>query len=148
MEWSPPALGGADPSGLSYIVVDEIEGGLIGLAVSDWPRTDEKGRLRFDSIPVLVGAERDALERFLDGQRQSNRPLRIGDVFAARTRPVESNEAEPRLEPMLDPERWFEPPVYDITSDAREAAKISFYGAVAPALEPAEAARLTPLIEE
>jgi len=148
MEWSPPALDGADPSGLSYVVVDEIEGGLIGLAVSDWPRTDEKGRLRFDSTPVLVGAERGALERFLDSHRDASRPVRIGDVFAARARQIEADEAEPRLEPVLDPERWFDPPVYDITSDAREAAKLSFYGAVAPALEPDQAARLAPLIED
>jgi hypothetical protein len=145
--WRPPALGDADPTGLSYVVVDEIEGAMVGLAVSDWPRTDEKGRLRFDSSPVLVGAERAALEHFLNRHRDEPRALRMGDVFAARARPVETDEAEPRLEPVLDPDRSFEPPVYDITSDAREAAKLSFYGAVAPALEPEEAARLAPLMD-
>jgi hypothetical protein len=123
-----------DTSGLSYIVVDEIEGGMVGLAVSEWPRTDERGRLRFDSSPVLLGAERSALEAFLERYRQPSRPLRIGDVFAARTRPVESDEAEPRLEPVLDPEQWIEPPVYDITANAREVAKVAFYSAVAPVI--------------
>jgi hypothetical protein len=122
-----------DTSGLSYIVVDEIEEGIVGLAVSEWPRKDEKGRLRFESDPVLLGAEREAFERFLDRYREP-RPLRIGDVFAARTRPVA--EAEPRLEPVLAPEQWIEPPVHDVTADAREAAKVSFYSAVAPVLEP------------
>lgn len=151
-DWRPPAIEGADPGGLSYVVVDEIEGSMIGLAVSDWPRLDEKGRLRFESDPVLVGADRKALERFLAEHRRprelADRGLRIGDVFAARTRPVEADEAEPRLEPVVDPERWIEPPVYDLTEAAREAAKMSFYGAVAPALEPDEAARLAPLIDE
>lgn len=141
MGWSPPALEGADPSGLSYLVVDEIEGSIVGLAVSDWPQTDEKGRVRFASPPVLLGAEREAFERFLERHRRppGGRPLRIGDVFAARTRPAElrdADEAEPRLEPVLDPEQWIEPPVYDVTADAREAAKVSFYSAVAPVLEP------------
>jgi hypothetical protein len=152
MEWRPAEIEDADPSVLSYIVVDEIEGGMLGLAASEWPRTDEKGRLRFDSDPALVGVERSAFERFVAEHRRppelAERPLRIGDVFAAKTRPVEAGEDEPRLEPVLDPERWIEPPVYDVTIAAREAAKVSFYGAVAPALQPDEAARLAPLIEE
>jgi hypothetical protein len=121
MDWS-----GLDTTGLSYIVVDEIEGGMVGLSVSDWPRTDEQGRLRFDSEPLSVVVDRRAFGRFLDEHRQPTRPLRIGDVFAARTRPVE---------PSLNPERWIEPPVHDVTADAREAAKIAFYAAVAPITE-------------
>jgi len=116
VDWS-----GLDTSGLSYILVDEIEGGMVGLAVSEWPRTDEQGRLRFDSEPVQVVVERAAFEHFLDAHREPSRPLRIGDVFAARTHP--------------DPERWIEPPVHDVTADAREAAKIAFYAAVAPITE-------------
>lgn len=121
MDWS-----GLDTTGLSYILVDEIEGGLVGLAVSEWPRTDEQGRLRFDSEPMQVAVDRRAFERFLDEHREPSRPLRIGDVFAARTRPAEAG---------LDPERWIEPPVHDVTADAREAAKIAFYAAVAPITE-------------
>ncbi len=151
MGWSPPAIEGADTAGLSYVVVDEIEGSMVGLAVSDWPQVDEQGRLRFESSPVLLGAERDALERFLDRHRQPGRPLRIGDVFAVRARASElrqADEAEQRLAPVLDPEQWLEPPVYDVTAAAREAAKVSFYSAVAPALDPEQAARLAPLTDE
>jgi len=118
MDWS-----GLDTTGMSYILVDEIEGGMVGLAVSDWPRTDEEGRLRFDAEPVAVVVDRLAFERFLDEHRQPSRPLRIGDVFAARTRLAETSP---------DPEKWIEPPVHDVTADAREAAKIAFYAAVAP----------------
>jgi hypothetical protein len=119
MDWS-----GLDTTGLSYIVVEEIEGGMVGLAVSDWPTTDDKGRLRFDSEPVQAALELVALERFLDLHRQPSRPLRVGDVFAARTGP-----------PTTSPEGWIEPPVHDVTADAREAAKIAFYAAVAPVTE-------------
>ena len=117
MDWS-----GLDTTGLSYVLVDEIEGGMVGLAVSDWPRTDEQGRLRFDSEPVQIIVDRGAFERFLDAHREPSRPLRIGDVFAART-------------DTDDPAHWIEPPVHDVTADAREAAKIAFYAAVAPITE-------------
>ena len=115
MDWS-----GLDTTGLSYVVVEEIEGGMVGLAVSDWPTTDDKGRLRFGSEPVQAALELVELERFLDLHRQPSRPLRVGDVFAART------GRRPR------PGGWIEPPVHDVTADAREAAKIAFYAAVAP----------------
>lgn len=121
MDWS-----GLDTTGLSYIVVDEIEGSMVGLSVSEWPRTDEQGRLRFESEPAQVAVERKAFERFIDEHRAESRAIRIGDVFAARTRPVE---------PSLNPERWIEPPVHDVTAEAREAAKIAFYAAVAPIIE-------------
>ena len=119
MDWS-----GLDTTGLSYIVVEEIEGGLVGLAVSEWPRTDERGRLRFDSEPMQAAVERRAFEDFLDRHRQPGRPLRVGDVFAARTGL-----------PTHNPEDWIEPPVHDVTAEAREAAKIAFYAAVAPITE-------------
>jgi hypothetical protein len=140
MRWTPPALEGADASELSYLIVDEIEGEIVGLAVTEWPQLDHKGRLRFAIPPVLFGAEREALGRFLDEHRRprAQRPLRVGDAFGARTRSQELSDvddAEPRLEPILDPADWIEPPVYDVSVDAREAAKVSFYGAVAPILE-------------
>ena len=91
---------------------------------------DAEGRVRFDTPPVLLGADRHSLEQFVDRYRDVSRPLRVGDVFAARTREVEEGEA--RLEPMLEPEEWIEPPVYDLTPDARDAAKASFSAAVHP----------------
>ena len=106
---------------------------------------DAEGRVRFDTPPVLLGADRHSLEQFVDRYRDVSRPLRVGDVFAARTREVEEGEA--RLEPMLEPEEWIEPPVYDLTPDARDAAKASFSAAVTPTLGPAEMAQIADLIE-
>lgn len=152
--WAPEGLRGRDPSGLTYVVVDEIEGGSVGLAASEWPRVDAEGRVRFGAPPVLLGADRSSLERFLAEHRSprelAERPLRIGDVFAVQARPErlqEAEEAESRLEPVLAPEEWIVPPVYDVTPDARDAAKASFYGAVAPMLDPSQVARLGDLVQ-
>ncbi len=152
--WAPDSLAGQDTGGFSYLVVDEIEGGGVGLSVSRWPQVDEQGRLRFPSPPVLLGADRAALERFLAEHRRppelAERPLRIGDVFAARADAAllqQADDIEARLEPVLDPEAWIVPPVSDITPDARDAAKVSFYASVVPALGPAEVARIQELVD-
>lgn len=137
--WSPEGLAGVDLEGLSYIVVDEIVAGVVGLSVTPWPRLDRRGRLRFSSGPV-VAVDQDALERFLARHRRprklARRPLRIGDAFAAAAPGVHDRDDEA---PAADPAALFEPPVHDITADARDAAKTSFYGAVAPKLDPDEA---------
>ena len=153
--WAPNGLRGRDPSGLSYVVVDEIEGGAVGLAVSEWPRVDAEGRLRFRSPPLLLGADRASLERFLGEHRSprelAERPLRVGDVFAVQARPErlqQAEEVEARLEPVLAPEEWIVPPVYDVTPDARDAAKAAFYGAVVPTLDPAQVAQLGDLVQQ
>ena len=148
--WTPAGLKPREVRGLSYVVVDEIEGGAVGLAVSEWPRIDGEGRLRFGAPPVLLGADRASLEAFLDRHRQTSRPLRSGDVFglrARRERLREAAEAEARLEPMLEPETWIEPPVYDVTADARDAAKASFYAAVTTPLIGPEIDLIEELIE-
>jgi hypothetical protein len=147
--WQPPSLAGVAVEELLYVVVDELEGPSVGLAVSWWPRVDESGRVRFPDGAWMLGADRQTFERFLAGHRRprelADRPLRIGDVFAVRAirdaldRLREELEEQRRLEPFLDPADWLRPPVYDITSDAREAAKASFYAAVTPTLGPREA---------
>jgi hypothetical protein len=156
--WTAPGLGDARTDDLSYVVVDEIVGTSVGIALSAWPTLDDKGRLRFsEGAPKTLGADRLALESFLADHRLprelAGRPLRIGDVFAVRTiesalARVEEELAGPsRLQPFLAPETWIEPPVYDVTPDAREAAKTSFYSAVAPILAPTEAALLDEIVE-
>jgi len=117
------------------VVIDEIESNFVGLSVSPWPVVDEVGRLRFGGgRSRSVGASRSELERFLSRhrlpRRGARRPIRIGDVFAiAVTEPLPDGE-------VADPATWIDPPVYDITVDARDAAKAAFYSAVAPTLDP------------
>ena len=106
----------------------------------------------------MLGADADALERFLAQHRRphelAERPLRVGDVFAVRPVPgaferVRAElEEQRRLDPFLDPASWIRPPVYDVSADAREAAKASFYAAVTPPLDPERAGELEPLLGE
>ena len=53
----------------------------------------------------------------------------MGDVFAARRREL------PQDADTLDDARWwFEPPVVDLSAEAREAAKVQYYAAVSRVL--------------
>jgi hypothetical protein len=136
---------GVDTAPHAYLVVDEIVGSSVGLVLSAWPEVDRRGRLRpGGGPPRMLGADRTAFERFLATARRPaglERPLRIGDTFAVRVIPGALAEmsdelaAQTRLEPLLDPASWIEPPVHDVTADARERAKIAFYAAVAPVLQ-------------
>jgi hypothetical protein len=144
--WAPkgvPAL----PDRCSYIVVEEIIGGSIGLAVCDWPELDEQGRMRFADPAQLAGVDRTWLEQQLIDHREpadiAKRELRIGDVFAVAD--VELALAPGESE--LTIASW-KPPIYDVTGEARAAAKTALYGAVAPVLDSEQARDLEELIEE
>ena len=155
-EWEPwrPEELGRSVRGLSYIVVDEVADGTCVLSVSEWPRVDPAGRVRFrlDERPHLVRADGRKLAALLRKHRAGKwrgRDVRVGDVLAARVRTdllpdPESEEEATALRggafPALD---WLEPPIHDVTPAAREAAKIALFSAVAPVLDPAEAAVLT-----
>jgi hypothetical protein len=135
--WTPRSLSRVkDTSGLFYVVVDEMDERSVRLYVSPWPIVDKYGRLRFHALgdTLQVGAPRRALQRLLNAHRLpsriAKRPLRIGDVFAFKVGGSLPRTDFPR------PQDWIGAPVYDITPEAREAAKASFYAAVAPTLRP------------
>ncbi|MEX2555172.1 MAG: hypothetical protein WEB06_06025 [Actinomycetota bacterium] len=124
--------------GFHYVVVDEIVGSSVGLALSAWPELDAQGRLLFGATDAyLVGSPREELETFLGKHRLPEnlreRPLRIGDVSTVQVRPealeeiLDELDEQQRLEPFFAPESWIEPPVYDVTADAHDAAKVAFY---------------------
>jgi hypothetical protein len=156
--WEPHALDKLDPGRFFYLVIDEIVGASLGLVLSDWPGVDEQGRLCFGGAPRMLGADREALQSFVSEHRLpaalAQRPLRIGDAFAVRVirdalaEVSDELAAQTRLEPLLLPSQWIEPPVYDVSADAREAAKAAFYAAVTPTLTPEEAAEFAILTEE
>jgi hypothetical protein len=156
--WRPPTLGRAKTDDLRYLVVEEIVGSSIGLALSPWPQTDSEGRLRFAQDDALTfGVDRDSFARYLAKHRRPRalrrRPLRIGDVFAVKVdepalRQVAGQlEERTSLQPLLNPDNWLRSPVYDITADAREVAKASFYAAVTEPLNPVQAASIRELID-
>jgi hypothetical protein len=129
---------------LSYIVIDEIVGDVVDVSISRWPNLDERGRLRFDDeSPRTVRVSAAALEEYFSRVDFRSaawpRSIRMGDVFAARTRTrkLRALESEGRAPPR--PSAWLIPPVYDITAQARDKAKEAFYAAVSPTLRPQEA---------
>jgi len=150
--WQPPALEGVEVERLSYIVVDEIVEPTCVLAVTEWPRVDGEGRVRFrlDVRPHLVRVSVGELTRHLGknrtGVRNRRREARIGDVYAAAADteqlPEPESEAEAHELARLHSLDWFKAPIYDLTTPAREVAKMALYGAVAPVLEHDEVERI------
>jgi hypothetical protein len=141
--WQPADL---DVDGKSYIVVDEIVKPTCVVAVTEWPHVDELGRVRFrlDVRPRLVRAELDDLA----GRLAEPRDIRIGDVYAAvvheqKLPPPESDEeAEHLAHDVAAPLDWLGGPLENVTLAARDVARVALYSAVAPVLEPDEAAKL------
>ena len=125
---------------LSYIVVDEIVGDDADVSVSAWPKVDNRGRLVFSDEPALgvrtnVKALTDYLSTVDFRPGRGPAPLRMGSALAAvvRTARLSGDDRSP-----VPPASWLVPPVYDISTPAREKAKEAFYAAVAPTLSPAE----------
>jgi len=145
----------------SYVVVDEIVGGQVGLSISYWPWLDDAGRLRFadSDSDELVGVSLKGLQELLEerrvlmvmtrdeqalegdaGQALSEREVRIGDVFAVpRAEPGEwTSGGRAGEEHLVVPG---EARIFDITYEAREQAKLAAAAAVAPPLDEEQASR-------
>jgi len=146
-DWQPWQPEGLEVDGKSYIVVDEIVKPTCVLAVTDWPRVDGDGRVRFrlDERPHLVRVETEELEQHL----AEKRTVRVGDVYAAVVKteklapPESAEEAEHLAHDHAAPLDWLVGKLENVTPAARDVAKAALYSAVAPVLEPDEAAELT-----
>jgi hypothetical protein len=147
--WQPEAL---EVGGKSYIVVDEIVKPTAVLAITEWPRVDGDGRVRFrlETRPQLVRVEIEELEQHLAEQRT----VRVGDVYAAvvneqKLAPPESEEeAEHLAHDRVASFDWLVGRLENVTPAARDVAKTALYSAGAPVLAPEEAAELTREPEE
>lgn len=155
--WKPALIGTRSTEELRYAVVDEIfpgamlkrgsRTGLAELSISDWPVVDALGRLRFPGdAAVHVEADAERLRLLLRRHRLPrkavSRDLRGGDTFALLVQPhsfdsflseIDSDEAtSANRSRTLDPSKWewLRMPVYDITADAREAAKLAYFAAL------------------
>ena len=157
--WRPASLGAVFDDSFAedhaYVVVDEMVDNGIGLSVAPWPEVDEGGRLRFapEEDQQLLGADRDAFEaalldhrtvvvmRFggeLDASEASQlrkRPLRIGDVFVIRRDALATGDDEG----VVDSERLIKAPIYDITVEARERARVAMAATQATPIEEGQA---------
>jgi len=148
---------GVSARGLRYVVVDEVFGELAELSVSGWPVVDALGRLRFAGaatahLEVDASRMRTFLRRHRMPRKQAGRALRTGDSFAfvVRQRGFEAFLSAPssltapaERRDDLDPASWdwLVPPIYDISLEARETAKLSYNAALTGPLPPGAAER-------
>jgi hypothetical protein len=138
--WIPDGL----PKGVvpepsdAYVVIDDLADGVAVLTSAPWPHLDVAGRLVFESSavdsPPHFGRSDDAVQERVDelraGQAEESvttRPLRIGDVFLVRGFSTRVSEWELLV---------------DVTPQARTAAKIALFGAIAPRVSRDRAAEL------
>lgn len=151
--WLPASLRAhdltvSDAKSLAYIVIDEIVDDVATLAIHPWPVADEQGRVRFPELGACRHAAVSvrALETELYHGWLEREP-RVGDVFGAaltdagRRRLSRHDDTRCQLRSLLSP------PVYDLSPDARIAAKLAYYAAMAPVL-PGEKARRWNLSEK
>ena len=151
----PPAAPELAARKPSYVVVDEIVGDAVGVRSTRgrWPttragcgsrttarggspgRASRRSRRGVDDhrVAALAAASSPAAEAL------ATRPLAIGDVFAATTHAEGAG---------VTPETLLGTDFVDLTIDAREAAKLAFYGAVDPPLAEDEAPRWIDVHEE
>jgi hypothetical protein len=135
--WWPWALRGAVRSaaklldGWLYVVVEEVAGATVELMRWPWPLADSRGRLFWAADAeeqVMTAAVPQRLMR-LQLYRPNNllRRPRAGDTFAARiSSPAPGWDGELQVDDLAD---IFPGPVYDVSAEAREAAKLAYQGA-------------------
>ena len=131
-------------SRLRYAVVDELFADTAEVGISAWPVVDAQGRLRFppgetSHIEVDARKMQTFLRRHRMPRKAVGRILRTGDAFGFTVRAralaafLAQHEAAQDRErtKLLDPTtwEWLDPPIYDVTAEAREAAKLSYYSA-------------------
>jgi hypothetical protein len=130
------------------VVVDEVFGELAELTLSGWPVIDALGRLRFVEgttahLEVDASRMRTFLRRHRMPRKEAGRVLRTGDAFAfvVRQRALDASLSALRSSSttslserrtVLDPANWdwLVPPIYDVSPDAREAAKLAHNAAL------------------
>jgi hypothetical protein len=136
--WSPEdlPLPLAELAALSYVVVEEVVGRVALLRRWSWPDVDELGRLVWlddsESDSDAAGVALELLRSQLYAPNKLRRRPRCGDTFAVQGWPESARHDEQLLGDLRE---LFTGAVYDISADAREAAKLAYHaglGAVAP----------------
>jgi hypothetical protein len=119
-----------------YVVLEEIVGSLALLRRWPWPSVDQNGRLVWpeddEYASDAAGIELGLLRAQLYTPNKLSRRPRCGDTFAVQGW-ADSAQDEQEVD---DLRNLFTGSVYDISADAREAAKLAYHaglGAVPPA---------------
>lgn len=135
--WWPWALRGAVRSAGTlrhdwhYVVVEEVVGATVELMRWSWPLADSRGRLFWapdaEDQVMMAAVPQRLLRQQLYRPNQLLRRPRAGDTFAARIPSSAPGWVEDR--PVVDLADIFPGPVYDVSAEAREAAKLAYQGA-------------------
>lgn len=120
-------------SALWYVLIEEIVDGVALLQRWPWPFADQLGRLVWASEAEV--AEALVLLRVLRHELYIptglQRDPRVGDVFAVE--PMANSRAWRTQRPVTHVRSLFVAG-YDVSADAREAARLAFFGSVAAVL--------------
>jgi hypothetical protein len=134
--WRPEALQAAMGAEVSmgdfaYVMVEELVDKLILLMAWPWPDADDQGRVCWPAEHELnyktAVTARDLLRYQLYRPNRLQRMPRLGDVYAASH--LGPGWEDPN--PVTDVRELFDGELYDISPDAREAAKLAYHGAAA-----------------
>ncbi len=137
--WRPEALqaatqGAQELRDFAYVVVEESVDRLVVLMTWPWPEADDQGRVFWpaeaESDYKTAVTTRDLLRDQLYRPSRLVRLPRLGDVYAARH--LGPGWQSPGV--VTDVRQLFDGDVYDISADAREAAKLAYQGAAASVL--------------
>lgn len=136
VNWWPEALQAVAGSpeqlaDFAYVVLEELVDHRVVLMAWSWPKADNAGHLfwssRDEARPLVAIVDQDRLRAQLYRPSRLQRSPRLGDVYAASRLGPGWGDAKP----VTDVRTLFDGPLYDISADAREAAKLAYYGAVA-----------------
>lgn len=129
--------------GFSYVVLEEIIDDTVLLLAWPWPVADRDGRLRWNTAepPAEAIVDRAELRARLYQPAGLRREPRCGDTFAAEGAGRQWHQPAAADLTVLLPGR-----VFDLTPDAREAAKLAHLGSVAPV--PAATSRVAGALEQ
>ena len=141
LPWAPedlPVPGEVLLERWSYIVLEEQVDELVLLRRWPWPVVDQLGRLAWPGAAEHdTGAatiDIDVLRSQLYVPNELWRRPRVGDVFAAEH--ADNGAGRWRNRHVADLRTLIDGPIYDISADAREAAKIAFQAGLAPIASP------------
>lgn len=134
--WWPGSLAGAVRSSAAlrrdwqYVVVEEVVGATIELLRWPWPLADALGRLFWtedaDDHVMTAAVPLRLIRLQLYRPNALVRRPRAGDTFAAKIPPRARGWDDE--EAVSDLAMLFPGPVYDVSADAREAAKLAYQG--------------------
>ena len=117
--------------GWQYVVVEEVVGATVEMLRWPWPHADPLGRLFWaddaDDRVMTAAVPQRLLRLQLYRPNDLVRRPRAGDTFAAKI--SRAAEGWDRATAVDDLAELFPGPVYDVSADSREAAKLAYQGA-------------------